>query len=127
MLPLMCFHWPGVRSLFVMVSSSFLHERIRAESSKPQATPSSRWRDHQSDGVGFRIEEDARLAMLELRAHVRDLLLEGKLARTVVGAFAQHERFDHPPQRLGGELRRGDEDGLGQLRRVSARRRSISM
>src|SRR6185312_10771909 len=46
-------------------------------------------------GVGFRIEEDARLPALELRAHLRDLLLQRILALAVIGAFAQHEGFDH--------------------------------
>ena len=90
------------------------------------AAPSSCPHEHQSDRVGFRFEENARLPVLELRANLRDLLLQGMLALAVIGALAQHEGLDHPPQRFGGELRVGYRDGLAQLRRVRESRRRIS-
>ncbi|MGA7541201.1 MAG: hypothetical protein WBW93_20765 [Steroidobacteraceae bacterium] len=103
--------------------------QTQSRSGSPAA---SRGYDLDRHGVGLWIEEDARLPVLELRAHLRDLLLQGILARTVIGAFAQHEGLDHPVQGLRGELPMGDDDGglLGgalQLRRVRARRRRISM
>src|SRR5581483_655229 len=76
-------------------------------------------------GVG--IEDDARLPALELGAHLRDLLLQGELPLAVIGAFAQHEGFDHAVERLGGELPVGDEDGLRQSRRTLLRSRRSSM
>ena len=68
--------------------------------------------DFQSDRVGLGIEEDARLPAFELRAHLRDLLLQGVLALPVVGALAQDERLYDPAQRLRGERLVGDDDGL---------------
>jgi hypothetical protein len=108
------------------------------------APASPRRNDFQRHGVRLGVEQDARLPTLELRAHLRDLLLEGILALTVIGAFAQHEGFDHPVQRLRGErLDRDDErvfplasrdawifvgsrSGL-QSRRTLLRRRRISI
>ena len=84
-------------------------------------------RDLDGHGVGFRIEDDARLPTLELGAHLSDLLLQGVLALAVIGAFAQHEGFDHSVQRFGGELPVGNEDGLGQSRRTLLRSRRSSM
>ena len=72
---------------------------------------SPRGNDLDSHGVGLLIEEDARLPALELRPHLRDFLLQGILARAVVGAFAQHERFDQPVQRFRRELLMRDDEG----------------
>ena len=83
--------------------------------------------DFDRDRVGFRVEDDARLPTLELSAHLSDLLLQGALALAVIGAFAQHEGFDHAVQRFGGELRVGNEDGRRQSRRTLLRSRSSSM
>src|SRR3954465_15658674 len=41
-----------------------------------------------------------RLAASKLYQHLRDLVLERRLAHTIVGALTQHERLDHGPQRV---------------------------
>ena len=83
--------------------------------------------DLESDAVGFRIEEDAGPPALELRAHLRDFLLQGALALPVVGAFAQYEGLDHCAQRFGRELLVGNVQGNRQLRRDRVCVSSISI
>jgi hypothetical protein len=56
-----------------------------------------------------------RLVASKLYQHLRDLVLERRLARAIVGALTQHERFDHRPQRVRIEIvgRQSDGGDLG--------------
>ena len=48
-------------------------------------------RGHDIHGLGIHIEDDLGLATFELPHDMGDLLLQGKLLRTVLSAFSQHE------------------------------------
>ena len=51
-----------------------------------------------------RVKDDLRLTAVELAQDVRNFLLEGELLLTVIGAFAQHKRFDDASQEVGRQL-----------------------
>jgi uncharacterized protein len=76
--------------------------------------PVGSWHQHDIDALGVRVEHDAGLATLELPHHVRNFLFELDFPFAVVRSLAQYERFDHPAERLGGELLPGDGDGFGR-------------
>ena len=68
------------------------------------------------DGLGVRVEHDARDALLELAHDVGVLLLQGERPFAVFGPFPQDERLDDAPQGFGAELSIRNDDGL--LRRL---------
>jgi uncharacterized protein YaiL (DUF2058 family) len=81
---------------------------------KPGALTVRSGHGHDIDAFGVRVEHDPCLATLELPHHVRNFLFELDFPLAVVRPFAQYERFDHPAQRLGGQLLVGDGDGFGR-------------
>src|SRR5579883_1998966 len=125
MLPLICFHWPAARSVFMpMVWLSHVSEDTGQQASRTPRTalapPASRGRnDLQRHRAGLGVEEDARLPALELCAHLRHLLLEGILALAVVGTFAQHEGLYDAVQGLRGELPMRNDERLAALVRTN--------
>ncbi len=63
----------------------------------------------------FGSNSDPRFAALELLQHVHDFVIERIFALAVVGAFTQHERFDHAAQRIGRQLTVRNDDRSGEL------------
>src|SRR6266850_4201029 len=67
---------------------------------------------HYVDGFGIRIEHDLRLCPLELAIHMSQLLLQRELAFSVIRALPEHKGLYDAAQRVGGQLRVGNEHGL---------------
>jgi hypothetical protein len=64
------------------------------------------------DCLSVRVEDDLRLAAIELTHYVRDFLRERVLPVAIVRSFAQHERFNDARKRIRGEFPMGNDDGI---------------
>ena len=67
------------------------------------------------DGPAGRVEDNARLAALELAQHMPDFLLQRDFPLPIVRPLSQHERFDHALQRSLGQLAVRDDHWFGRL------------